>query len=31
MTGQVDEIRVYNIVLPDTYIKALFKLRKAGK
>lgn len=31
MTGQIDEIRVYNIALPDAHIKALFKLGEAGK
>ncbi len=31
MTGQVDEIRIYNRALPDAYIKALFNLGKAGK
>lgn len=31
MTGQVDELRIYNIALPDAYIKALFNLGKAGK
>jgi hypothetical protein len=31
MTGQVDEIRVYNIPFPDAYIKALYNLGKAGK
>jgi hypothetical protein len=31
MTGQVDEIRFYNKVLPDAYIKALFNLGKANK
>jgi hypothetical protein len=31
MTGQVDEIRVYNIALPDAYIKALYNLGKANK
>jgi len=31
MTGQIDEIRVYNIPLPDAHIKALFNLGKANK
>jgi hypothetical protein len=31
MTGQLDEIRVYNIPLPDAHIKALFNLGKAKK
>jgi hypothetical protein len=31
MTGQLDEIRVYNIPLPDAHIKALFNLGKANK
>lgn len=31
MTGKVDEIRVYNTVLPDAHIKALYNLGKAGK
>jgi hypothetical protein len=31
MTGQIDEIRVYNIALPEAHIKALFKLGGAGK
>lgn len=31
MTGNIDEVRVYNIVLPDAYIKALFNLGKANK
>jgi hypothetical protein len=31
MTGQIDEIRVFNIALPDAHIKALFKLGGAGK
>lgn len=29
MTGNIDEIRVYNRVLPDAHIKALFNLGKA--
>jgi hypothetical protein len=31
MTGQVDEIRIYNRSLPDAHIKALFNLGKANK
>lgn len=31
MTGQLDEIRIYNIPLPDAHIKALFNLGKANK
>lgn len=31
MTGSIDEIRMYNTVLPDAHIKALFNLGKAGK
>jgi hypothetical protein len=31
MTGQIDEIRVYDIPLPDAHIKALFNLGKANK
>lgn len=31
MTGKVDEIRVYNTILPDAHIKALYNLGKAGK
>ncbi len=31
MTGQVDEIRFYNIAIPDAYVKALFNLGKANK
>lgn len=31
MTGQVDEIRMYNRALPDAHIKALFNLGKANK
>lgn len=31
MTGQVDELRMYNIALPDAHIKALFNLGKANK
>lgn len=31
MTGSIDEIRIYNTVLPDAHIKALFNLGKAGK
>lgn len=31
MTGQIDEIRIYNRTLPDAHIKALFNLGKANK
>ncbi|WP_225870849.1 LamG domain-containing protein [Pedobacter cryophilus] len=31
MTGNIDEIRIFNKVLPDAHIKALFNLGKAGK
>ena len=31
MTGSIDEVRIYNTVLPDAYIKALYNLGKAGK
>ncbi len=31
MTGQIDEIRIYNRSLPDAHIKALFNLGKANK
>ena len=31
MTGQIDEIRFYNRLLPDAFIKALNNLGKAGK
>ncbi len=31
MTGQIDEIRIFNIALPDAHIKALFNLGKANK
>lgn len=31
MTGSVDELRIYNTVLPDAHIKALYKLGLAGK
>ncbi len=31
MTGQVDEIRVFNKTLPDAHIKALYNLGQAGK
>lgn len=31
MTGNVDEIRVYNRALPQSILQALFKLGKAGK
>ena len=31
MTGQVDEIRVWNARLPDAFISALYNLGKAGK
>ncbi|RYZ47724.1 MAG: LamG domain-containing protein, partial [Chitinophagaceae bacterium] len=29
MTGQVDELRIYNISLPDAYVRALYNLGKA--
>ncbi len=31
MTGHIDELRIYNISLPDAHVKALFNLGKAGK
>ena len=31
MTGQIDEIRVYNMPLPDAHIQALYNLGKANK
>ena len=31
MTGQIDEMRIYNIALPDAHIRALFNLGKANK
>lgn len=31
MTGQIDELRIYNISLPDAHVKALYNLGKAGK
>ncbi|WP_430901797.1 MULTISPECIES: LamG-like jellyroll fold domain-containing protein [unclassified Paraflavitalea] len=31
MTGQIDEIRIYNKALPDAFIRALFNLGKANK
>jgi hypothetical protein len=31
MTGQLDEIRVYNISLPDAHIRALYNLGLANK
>lgn len=31
MTGQIDELRIWNTRLPDAFIKALFNLGKAGK
>ena len=31
MTGNIDEIRVYNIALPDAHIKSLYNLGKANK
>ncbi|WP_343531855.1 LamG domain-containing protein [Pedobacter sp.] len=31
MTGTVDEFRIFNRVLPDAHIKALYNLGKAGK
>lgn len=31
MTGSVDELRIFNRVLPDAHIRALYNLGKAGK
>ena len=31
MTGQIDEIRIFNRALPDAQIKSLFNLGKANK
>jgi len=31
MTGQIDEVRIYNKTFPDAHIKALYNLGKAGK
>jgi hypothetical protein len=31
MTGQIDEIRIFKIALPDAHIKALYNLGKANK
>lgn len=31
MTGSIDELRIYNTVLPDAHIKALYNLGLAGK
>jgi hypothetical protein len=31
MTGKIDELRVYNIVLPDAHIRSLYNLGKANK
>lgn len=31
MTGSIDELRVYNTVIPDAHIKALYALGLAGK
>ncbi|TWI83900.1 concanavalin A-like lectin/glucanase superfamily protein [Lacibacter cauensis] len=31
MTGQVDELRIFNRTLPDAFIKALYNLGKANK
>jgi hypothetical protein len=31
MTGQLDELRIYNIAVPDAHVKALFNLGKANK
>ena len=31
MTGNIDEIRIYNTLLPDAFINALYKLGEAGK
>lgn len=31
MTGQIDELRVWDVALPDAFITALYNLGKAGK
>jgi hypothetical protein len=31
MTGKIDEVRIYNISLPDAHIKALYNLGVAKK
>jgi hypothetical protein len=31
MTGEIDELRIYNISLPDAHIKALYHLGMANK
>ena len=31
MTGTIDELRIYDLVLPDAHIKSLYKLGIAGK
>lgn len=31
MTGQIDELRIYNKMFPDAFIKALYNLGKANK
>lgn len=31
MTGQIDEMRIYNRALPDAHVRALFNLGKANK
>jgi hypothetical protein len=31
MTGSIDEVRIYNVALPDAYIVSLYKLGLAGK
>jgi hypothetical protein len=31
MTGQIDELRIFNLTLPDAHIKALNNLGKANK
>jgi hypothetical protein len=31
MTGQMDELRIFNRTLPDAFIKALYNLGKANK
>lgn len=31
MTGSIDEVRVYNVALPDAFIVSLYKLGLAGK
>ena len=31
MTGNIDELRIYDIVLPDAHIKSLYNLGRANK